>query len=106
MAKPILASINTLTGVVRVDKNEILGTGSYGQVFAVKHEGKTYAAKQIHSVLLEAEEEQAVRDNFIKECYHSVVNFVTLTHRAIHWSVLAGWFEFPLAEYGHGVDGY
>ena len=90
MAKPSLTSISTLTGVVRVDK-KLLGSGSYGQVFAVKHGGKTYAAKQIHSVLLEAvspEEEQAVRDSFIKECYQcstlyhpNIVQFI-----GVYWS--------------------
>lgn len=41
-------------------------------MFAVKHGGKTYAAKQIHSIFQEAispEEKRAVRDNFLKECY-------------------------------------
>ena len=61
----------TLTEVKRIDKQP-LGNGSYGQVFAVKHWGKTYAAKQIHSILIEAvspEEKRAVRDNFLKECH-------------------------------------
>ena len=62
----------TLTGVKRVD-NQPLGKGSYGQVFAVKHGRETYAAKQIHSILVEAvspEEKRIVRDNFLKECHH------------------------------------
>ena len=60
-----------LTGVVRVD-DKSLGSGSYGEVFAVKHGGKTYVAKQIHSIFQEAispEEKRTVRDNFLKECY-------------------------------------
>ena len=81
MALPFLtSSINaiskqlqtlTLTGVIHVD-NKSLGSGSYGQVFAVKHGGRTYAAKQIHSTLLEVvspKEKRAVRDNFLKECH-------------------------------------
>ena len=80
MAEVSLTSINTiskdlqtltLTGIVRVDR-ESLGSGAYGKVFAVKHEGKTYAAKEIHSILLETvsiEEKRAVRDNFLKECH-------------------------------------
>ena len=62
----------TLTGVIRVDEDKILGNGSYGQVFSVKQGGKIYAAKQIHSILVEGvspEEKQAVRDNFLKECH-------------------------------------
>ena len=61
----------TLTGVKRVN-NQILGKGSYGQVFAVKHGRNMYAAKEIHSILIEAaspEEKGTVRDNFLKECY-------------------------------------
>ena len=62
----------TLTGVKRVD-NQPLGKGSYGQVFAVKHGRETYAAKQIHPILVEAvspEEKRVVRDSFLKECHH------------------------------------
>ena len=82
MAGHSLTSINTiskelkaltLTGVVRIDKLKSLGNGSYGRVFAVKHEGKTYAAKQIHSALLDQEispeGKRAVSDSFLKECY-------------------------------------
>ena len=61
----------SLTGVERID-NKPLGKGSYGQVFAVKHGGKTYAAKQIHSILIEAVspgEKQVVRESFLKECH-------------------------------------
>ena len=61
----------TLTGVKRID-NKILGKGSYGQVFAVKHGRKMYAAKQIHSIFVESvspEEKRVVRDNFLKECH-------------------------------------
>ena len=61
----------SLTGVERIDKQP-LGKGSYGQVFAVEHKGRTYAAKQIHSIFIEAvskEEKQAVRESFLKECH-------------------------------------
>ena len=80
MAEFSLTSINTinkelqtltLTGVVRVDRKP-LGSGAYGQVFAVKHGCENYAAKQIHSILLETvsiEEKRAVRDSFLKECH-------------------------------------
>ena len=62
----------SLTGVKPIN-NQPLGKGSYGQVFAVKHGGKTYAAKQIHSILIEAvspEEKRIVKESFLKECYH------------------------------------
>ena len=79
MAEVSLTSINTiskdlqtltLTGVVRIDR-EPLGSGSYGKVFAVKHGGKTCAAKEIHSIFetVSIEEKRAVRDNFLKECH-------------------------------------
>ena len=80
MAESILASINTinkqlqgltLTEVTPAGKE--LGIGSYGKVFTVKYRGKTYAAKEIHSLLLEVanpEEKRALKDNFLKECYH------------------------------------
>ena len=62
----------TLAGVKRVDKHKILGNGAYGQVFSVKQGRKIYAAKQIHSILVESvseNERQTVRDSFLKECY-------------------------------------
>ena len=75
----------SLTGVERIDKKP-LGKGSYGQVFAVKHGGRIYAAKQIHSILIEVvgiEEKQAVRESFLKEChcckdldYPNIVRFI------------------------------
>lgn len=80
MAESILKSIDTiskelqnltLTGVERVDKDP-LGSGAYGKVFAVRHEERTYAAKEIHLTLLEGvspEAHRVVRENFLKECY-------------------------------------
>ena len=102
MAEPFLTSINTiskqletltLNGVQRVDKQP-LGSGSYGKVFAVKHGGKTYAAKEIHPILLETvsiEEKRAVRDNFLKECHQcstlrhpNIVQFIGVYYPAPH----------------------
>ena len=54
----------TLLGVRNL--NQQLGKGSYGQVFTVKYNGLICAAKEIHSLLVEAGERY--QDNFILEC--------------------------------------
>ena len=54
--------------------NEELGRGAYGKVFTVSHLGLPCAAKEIHSLLLDGvspEEKKAIKDGFIRECYHS-----------------------------------
>ena len=117
MAGPSLTSINTiskelkaltLTGVVRIDESKSLGIGSYGQVFAVNHGRETYAAKQIHSILLDKsispEEKRAVRDNFLKECHQCS----TLRHPNIVQFIGVYYpdRQSGCAGYGHGVDEY
>ena len=59
-----------LKNVVPLD--EEIGRGSYGRVFTVKYVGLVCAAKEIHSILLEADEEsrEAVIGSFLRECYH------------------------------------
>ena len=50
-----------------------LGRGAYGRVFTVKYCGRIFAAKEIHSILLEysgKEERYAIRKSFLQECYH------------------------------------
>ena len=62
----------TLKDVVLL--NEELGRGAYGKVFTVKYFGLPCAAKEIHSHLLDGvspEEKKAIKDGFIRECYHS-----------------------------------
>ena len=62
----------TLTDVTPLDQEE-LGRGAYGRVFTVKHCEKNYAAKEIHSLLLEAanpEEKRKIKNTFLRECYH------------------------------------
>lgn len=61
----------TLTGVIPLD--EELGRGAYGKVLKVKYGSIICAAKEIHSLLVEAanpEEKRAIKDSFLRECYH------------------------------------
>ena len=61
----------TLTNVTPLDQE--LGRGAYGKVFTVKHCKKIYAAKEIHSLLLEVanpEEKRKIKNTFLRECYH------------------------------------
>ena len=55
----------TLTNVAQLDQE--LGRGSYGKVFTVKYRQKIYAAKEIHSILLETanpEEKRKIKNTF------------------------------------------
>jgi len=64
----------TLEGVITLGRE--LGRGAYGRVFSVEYRGLVCAAKEIHSLLLDGvgpEEKQAIKENFIKECYHCSV---------------------------------
>jgi len=64
----------TLTDVVPLDQE--LGRGAYGKVFTVKYRQKVYAAKEIHSLLLEVanpEEKRKIKNTFLRECYHCSV---------------------------------
>ena len=60
-----------LEDIIPLDKE--LGHGSFGRVFAVKYQGSSYAAKEIHGSLLSdsKENKKALRDNFMRECHHS-----------------------------------
>ena len=56
---------------VKPTKREI-GRGAYGRVFEVEHEKTCYAAKELHTVLLQfAQREglQKLKANFLNECY-------------------------------------
>jgi len=55
-----------------VPLNKEIGRGSYGRVFAVKYCGLVCAAKEIHSILLDVEDElrESVIQSFLQECYH------------------------------------
>ena len=61
----------TLTDVTPVDDE--LGRGAYGKVFTVRYRENTYAAKEIHSLLLEVaspDEKKKIKNTFLRECYH------------------------------------
>ena len=76
----------TLTDVTPLGQE--LGRGAYGRVFTVKYRTKIYAAKEIHSLLLEVanpEERKMMKDAFLRECYHcsflrhpNIVRFVAV----------------------------
>ena len=54
----------TLQGVKNL--NQQLGKGAYGRVFTVKYNGVICAAKEIHSILVEASDRYQA--NFMLEC--------------------------------------
>jgi len=61
-----------LTGV-RPNGNDI-GVGAYGRVFEVEYCGNIYAAKEVHSILIDGvtpEEFQATKKAFLSECIQS-----------------------------------
>ena len=61
-----------LTGV-RPNGNDI-GVGSYGRVFEVEYCGTVYAAKEVHSILVQGvtpEEFEATKKAFLSECIQS-----------------------------------
>jgi len=73
-SQKVLDQLKRLTLKEVVLLNEELGRGTYGKVFTVNYRGSTYAAKEIHSLLLHGvsqEEKKAVKDSFLLECYHS-----------------------------------
>ena len=61
----------TLTGVSLLNKD--LGRGAYGRVFTVSYQGISYAAKEIHPLLIDyanPEEKKTIKRNFLGECYY------------------------------------
>ena len=89
----------TLTGVIEL--NEELGRGAYGRVYAVKYHGTRYAAKQIHSILIESvrEAERMVTiESFLRECqqcsklrHPNIVQFI-----GIYYTVTSSRLEMPV----------
>ena len=82
----VYATLQTLTLTNVTPLNQELGRGAYGKVFTVKYREKIYAAKEIHSLLLELaqrEEKQKMKETFLRECYYcnllrhpNIVHFV------------------------------
>ena len=73
-SKDISDQLKDLTLEDVIPQNKELGRGAYGKVFSVKYLGLPCAAKEIHSLLIDgvsAEEKKAIKDGFIRECYHS-----------------------------------
>ena len=57
-----------------IPQGKELGHGAYGRVFIVNYLGLSCAAKEIHALLLNgvnAEDKKAIKDSFMRECYHS-----------------------------------
>ena len=72
-------------------KDQNLGKGAYGRVYKARYQGSLCAAKEIHSILIEAActpaEKKSLLDNFIRECYHcsklnhpNIVKFIGTYH--------------------------
>ena len=73
-SKDISDQLKDLTLENIIPQNKELGHGAYGKVFTVNYLGLPCAAKEIHSLLLygvSPEEKKAIKDGFIRECYHS-----------------------------------
>ena len=72
-------------------RDQNLGRGAYGVVFKARYRGSVCAAKEIHSILIEAAytpaERRRLQDNFIRECDHcsklnhpNIVRFIGIYH--------------------------
>ena len=73
-SKDLSDQLKDLTLEDVIPQNKELGRGAYGKVFTVDHLGLPCAAKEIHSLLIDGvnpEEKKAIKDGFIRECYHS-----------------------------------
>ena len=73
-SKDLSDQLKDLTLEDVIPQNKELGRGAYGKVFTVDYLGLPCAAKEIHSLLVDgvsSEEKKAIKDGFIRECYHS-----------------------------------
>ena len=86
---------------------EEIGRGAYGKVFTVKYCGWICAAKEIHSILLEGvsqQEQQSIKEGFIRECYHCSILSHSNIAGALHRRLLSK-ERFKYSCHDHGVDG-
>ena len=72
-------------------RDQDLGRGAYGRVFKARYGGSLCAAKEIHSILIEAAytpaEKRRLQHSFIRECSHcsklnhpNIVHFIGIYH--------------------------
>ena len=72
-------------------RDQDLGRGAYGRVFKARYRGSLCAAKEIHSILIEAaytpSERRRLQSAFQRECYHcsklnhpNMVRFIGIHH--------------------------
>jgi len=89
-SKNQIAELNDviLPGTITIGND--LGSGAYGKVYSVRYREKTsdttYAAKEIHPILIEGvnpEDREAIKNDFVREClrcsaihHPNVVEFV------------------------------
>ena len=70
---------------VELLQDQDLGRGAYGRVFKAWYRGSVCAAKEIHSILIEAAytpaERERLKENFTRECDHcSKLNHLNIVH--------------------------
>ena len=86
-----LRHLTVSESTVALIRDQELGRGAYGRVLKARHRRSVCAAKEIHSILIDAANTQAERrrlqDNFIRECYHcsklkhpNIVHFIGIYH--------------------------
>ena len=60
-----------------LEKTDVkLGTGAYGEVVQMKMKGQIVAVKKIHTMLLEAQNSEALLKNFEDECRRYVTKYL------------------------------
>lgn len=75
----ILKSLSLAESNLDIRDSKELGRGAYGRVFTVKYCGQSFAAKEIHSMLLNAANKRD-RDSMIKKFLHECHHCVQLRH--------------------------
>ena len=86
-----LSRLTVLESNIEFLRDQDLGRGAYGRVFKARYRGSLCAAKEIHSILIEAAyttaERRRLQDSFIRECSHcsnlnhpNIVHFIGMYH--------------------------